>query len=107
MVEVAHAAVTVKDSQFKAFFMRVRAKKGNKTAYVAVARKMLTVVWHLLVNGELYVEEGFSKDAIKVRTAYAGHIPLEEMAEVLRNAGYTALLMVSTKRFFIQKRGCS
>ncbi len=45
--------------------LRMRAKKGKKTAYVAVARKMLTVIWHLLVNGELYVEEGFSKAARK------------------------------------------
>lgn len=51
MVEVAHATVRVRDSRFRAFFMRVRAKKGSKTAYVAVDRKMLTVVWHLLVYG--------------------------------------------------------
>ena len=69
-------------------FLRVRAKKGNKTAYVAVARKMLTVIWHLLVNGEMYVEEGFSKTVREVRSGYAGHVPLEEMAEVLRSAGY-------------------
>lgn len=91
MVEVAHAAVRVRDSKFRAFFMRVRAKKGNKTAYVAVARKMLTVIWHLLVNDEMYVEEGFSKSARKMRAVYAGHVPLEEMAEVLRSAGYTVV----------------
>ena len=52
MVEVAHAAVRVRDSRFRALFLRVMAKKGKKTAYVAVARKMLTVIWHLLVKGE-------------------------------------------------------
>jgi transposase len=61
MVEVAHAAVRVRDSRFRALFLRVMAKKGKKTAYVAVARKMLTVIWHLLVNGEKYVEDGFQK----------------------------------------------
>lgn len=61
MVECAHAAVRVRDSKFRALFVCVRAKKRNKTAYVAVARKMLTVVWNLLVNGERYVEEGFYK----------------------------------------------
>lgn len=91
LVECAHAAVRVRDSKFRAFFMRVRAKKGNKTAYVAVARKMLTVIWHLLVNGETYVEDGFSKTVRKVRPTYAGHVPLETMAEVLRNAGYTVV----------------
>ncbi len=91
MVECAHAAVRVRECRFRALFMRVRAKRGNKTAYVAVARKMRAVVWHLLVNGEKYVEEGFSKTAVMVRSGYAGHVPLETMAEVLRKAGYTVV----------------
>lgn len=91
MVEVAHCAVRVRGCRFRDLFLRVRAKRGSHTAYVAVARKMLTVVWHLLVNGERYVEDGFSKTTVKVRIAYAGHVPMEEMAEVLRNAGYTVV----------------
>jgi hypothetical protein len=61
MVEVAHAAVRSRDSRFRALFLLVIAKKGKKTAYVAVARKMLTIIWHLLVKGERYVEKGFEK----------------------------------------------
>ena len=72
LVEVAHCAVRVRDSRFRAFFMRVRAKKGNKTAYVAVAREILTVIWHLLVNGENYVEEGFKKEVKRGKVAYGG-----------------------------------
>ena len=49
---------------------------------------MLTVIWHLLVNGEKYVEDGFEKHIRSVKAAYGGHVPLEEMAEVLRTAGY-------------------
>jgi transposase len=88
MVEVAHAAVRVRGSRFRALFLRVMAKKGKKTAYVAVARKMLTVIWHLLANGEKYVEEGFEKTVRRFKAPYCGHVPLEEMAEVLRSAGY-------------------
>jgi transposase len=88
MVEVAHAAVRA-GGRFKQMFLRIASKKGKKTAYVAVARKMLTVVWHLLVNGEKYVEKGISKATFKVKTSYMGHVPLETMAEVLRSAGYT------------------
>jgi hypothetical protein len=67
------------------------AKKGKKTAYVAVARKMLTVIWHLLVNDEEYVEDGFEKRVRLRKAVYGGHVPLEEMAEVLRSAGYTVV----------------
>jgi len=88
MVEVAHAAVRVKDSKLGAFFLRVNAKKGNKTAYVTVARKMLTIIWHLLVNGERYVEDRFEKFVVSHRVVYGGHVLLEELAEVLRSAGY-------------------
>lgn len=91
MVEVAHAAVRVRDSRFRALFLRVVAKKGKKTAYVAVARKMLTVIWHLLVKGEKYVEDGFEKTVKKRRFRYGGHVRLEEIAEVLRRAGYTVV----------------
>ena len=64
MVEVAHSAVRL-DGRFKEMFLRVSAKKGRKVAYVAVARKLLTVVWHLLVNCEKYVEEGFLKKTVR------------------------------------------
>jgi transposase len=92
LVEVAHTAVRVRDSRFKALFLRVMAKKGKKTAYVAVARKMLTVIWHLLVNGEKYVEDGFQKKIRVDKIAYGGHVPLEVMAEVLRTAGYSVVV---------------
>jgi transposase len=88
MVEVAHAAVKKRNSRLRAFYLRVKAKKGEKTAIVAVARKMLTIIWHLLVKGERYVEEGFEKVVRTGRAVYAGHVPLEEMAEILRSAGY-------------------
>ena len=60
MVEVAHVAVRML-GRFKDMFWRIAVKKCKKVAYVAVARKLLTVIWYLLVNGEVYVEEGFSK----------------------------------------------
>ena len=88
MIEVAHAAVKKRDSLLRAFYLRVRAKKGEKTAIVAVARKMLTIIWHLLVNGEKYVEEGFEKSVRAGKAVYSGHVPLEEMVAVLRSAGY-------------------
>jgi transposase len=88
MVEVAHAAVRVRGSGLRAFYLRVKARKGEGTAIVAVARKMLTIIWHLLVNGERYVEEGFEKRLRGGRAVYSGHVPLEDMVAVLRCAGY-------------------
>jgi hypothetical protein len=72
MFKVAHAAVKKRDSKLRAFYLRVRARKDEKTAIVAVARKMLTIIWHLLANGEWCVEEGFNKMMRSVSAVYGG-----------------------------------
>ena len=73
------------------FFLRVKARRGKNTAYVAVARKMLTIIWHLLVKGENYVEDSFEKTVGLKKVAYGGYVSLEEMARVLRGVGYVVL----------------
>jgi transposase len=50
MVEVAHSAVKARDSKLRMFYLRVKSRRGEKTAIVAVARKMLVLIHHFLVN---------------------------------------------------------
>ena len=38
-----------------AFFLRVRARRGQHVAAVATARKLAVLIWHLLSKGESYV----------------------------------------------------
>ena len=64
---MAHAAKRIKKSQLRAFYLRVKARKGEKTAVVALARKILTIIYHILVNREPYVEEDFKK-RLRLRT---------------------------------------
>lgn len=56
LVELAHVAIR-SPGRIKTFFERLMPKKGYKKAIVAVARKMLLIVWHLLVHDELFVDE--------------------------------------------------
>jgi transposase len=84
LVEAAHVAVRVRDSRLRAFYLRVRAKKGEKTAIVAVARKLLTTIWHLLVKGERYIEDGFEKKLTSRKPPCRGSDSLEELVSVLR-----------------------
>jgi transposase len=51
LVQAAWAAVRVKDSYYGAMFRRIRARRGPNVAIVAVARKLLEAVWHMLMNG--------------------------------------------------------
>ena len=87
MVEVATAASKARGSRLRLFFLRVKARRGYKVAIVALARKILGIIWHLLVNGEEYVEEEFVKrTALRFRGLPA--MSLGEMIAVLESAGY-------------------
>jgi transposase len=90
MVQVAHSATRARDSRLRMFYLRVAARRGKKKAIVALARKILVIIHHLLVNGEDYVEEGFVK-VPRLRVRALARIPLVEMAEVLRGAGYVVV----------------
>lgn len=50
LVQAAWAAVRVKDSYYGAMFRRIRARRGPNVAIVAVARKLLEAVWHMITN---------------------------------------------------------
>ena len=53
VVEAAHTAVRF-DERFCDFYGRVKARRGGQKAIVAVANKMLKIVWVLLVRREVY-----------------------------------------------------
>jgi len=53
LVEAAWAAAKA-PGPLRAFFIRIRAKRGHQIAAVAVARKLATLCWHMLTKGEDY-----------------------------------------------------
>lgn len=53
LVEAAHAAART-PGPLHAFFQRVRARRGEQKAVVAVARKLAIIVWHVLRSREPY-----------------------------------------------------
>jgi len=89
MVEVATAVSKARGSRLRLFFLRVKARRGYKVAIVALARKILGIIWHLLVTGEEYVEEGFVKvKGARLRFEGLSAMSVEEMISVLESAGY-------------------
>lgn len=53
MVEAATGAIRT-PGPLRAFYQRLRSRKGHQVAIVATARKMVTIFWHLLSQGEDY-----------------------------------------------------
>jgi hypothetical protein len=55
LVQVAHAAVTVKDSPYyRNKYERISKRRGKKRAIVAIARMILTAVYFMLKSGETW-----------------------------------------------------
>jgi transposase len=66
LVEAAWAAARA-PGPLRAFFLRIRARRGQHVAAVATARKLAVVIWHLLHKGESYVWARPALHARKVR----------------------------------------
>jgi len=90
LVEVAQAIARTSKSKLKRFFRRIQAKKGYNVAAVALARKVLCILFHLLMNREMYQED----DVIKTKsidvnpTSLQTKMEFEEMIRILAKAGY-------------------
>jgi transposase len=76
LVEAAWAAART-PGPLRAFFLRVRARRGQHVAAVATARKLAILVWHLLTKNESYLLARPALHARKLRDLElkAGHKP--------------------------------
>ena len=64
LVQCATVAVKARNSQIRQFYLRIRGRRGHKIAIVATARKLLTIIWHLLLTGEEYIDKHYVKKTI-------------------------------------------
>lgn len=58
LVQCAWAAKKKKGSYFRAQFYRIKARRGDKKAILAVAASMLTTIYHMLKDGTMYKDLG-------------------------------------------------
>lgn len=55
LVEVAHSAVKDKtDTYYADKFNKISKRRGKKRAYIAIARKILVAIYHMLSTGEVW-----------------------------------------------------
>ena len=60
LVEAAHSAGRSKETYLSAQYRRLTARRGRKTAALAVAHTLLVIVYHLLMRGQDYLDLGRS-----------------------------------------------
>jgi transposase len=58
LVEVAWAAIKVKDSYYKEKYYRLKARRGAKRAIVAIAHKILKAIYYIIKDGAEFKELG-------------------------------------------------
>jgi len=91
MVQVAHAASKKIGSKLRKFYLRVRARKGANVAIVALARKILCILYHLLMNQEMYEEPGAARKTRPNRldqSTTQREFTAQEMIDILKRSGY-------------------
>jgi transposase len=90
LVQVARVIARGRNSKLKRFFLRVKSKKGSNVAVVALARKILCILHHLLTNREMYKEDGINKRVkIDIGNEFSQReMDLEEMIKYIVRAGY-------------------
>ena len=91
LVQAAQAALKKRDSKLRKFFLRIKARKGHNVAVVALARKILCILYHLLMNQEMYQEDGVTKSRqykVDWSSARTDPMSLQTMIEIIAKAGY-------------------
>jgi transposase len=91
IIEVAHAIIRSKrNSRLKKFFLRIKARRGTKIGVVALARKVLCILYHLLIRQELYQDDLLGKPrSIKHPCLHSTvSMSLDEMIRAIIKAGY-------------------
>ncbi|MCX6675273.1 MAG: hypothetical protein NTW84_02510 [Methanothrix sp.] len=70
--------------------MRVSAKSGRNVAAVALARKVLCILYHLLMNREDYQEPEVEKTKPKIPSCISpiSMMDIDEMIRIICKAGY-------------------
>jgi len=88
LIEIAQAAVRSKSTRFSTFFTRKVGVIGFAKTIVAVARKIVTILWHCIVNDEEYEEIGGGrKHEIRIpKVQQPKYVTLNEMLRLLGEA---------------------
>jgi len=90
LVQCAHVIAGHRPNKLRFFFQRILMKKGKKIAIVALARKLLSIIHHLLKNSEKYCEDSLKPKQMKqLKFQSISEFSLDEMIEIISRAGYT------------------
>jgi transposase len=56
-----------RDAQMRAWYSRIKKRRGSKIARVAVMRRLATILWHMIKNQEAYVVGGPPRQKLQAK----------------------------------------
>ncbi|GHV39852.1 hypothetical protein FACS189490_04100 [Clostridia bacterium] len=74
-----------KHNELRDKYQALKKRRGGKKAVIAIARKLLTAIWHILSKGEFYNAELYHKTDKPLVTR---EITPEQAFALLRSKGY-------------------
>jgi len=107
LVQIANAASKKIGSKLRRFYLRIKARSGHNVAIIALARKILCILHHLLMNREKYVEDDGSKKSRSkrsYRTSSPRAMDIQEMIDVIRQSGYEVQKVDTSGRAGLKRR---
>ena len=75
--ECAWAAVRVRTSYLSKYYWKLKQRRGTKKAIIALARKILVIIYNLIKNSDAYNEEKFELARIKQESIRLNRISAE------------------------------
>ena len=86
LVQCANAIVkSSKHPEMRNRYLRIKKRRGHKKAIIAIARMLLTALYHMLKNGENYNAELYRKSD---QPSVDREITIEQAILIARNQGY-------------------
>lgn len=94
LVQCANSIVTSeKHPEFRNRYLSIKRRRGHKRAIIAIARMMLTAIYHILKKGESYNAELYKKANV---LPIHREVTIEQAICILQNKGYTISKMDNT-----------
>lgn len=90
LVLAANSIAIGRPNKLRFFYQRIKAKKGGKKAIIALARKLASIIHHLLKFKEIYSEEEGKQKKFKLpKFIPVKDFSMDEMIRILFEAGYS------------------
>jgi transposase len=88
LTQIAQVAARSRNNALKSFYLRKKTIIGTGKSVIALARKIVVIIWHLLTNNELYDDGLYTKKSPPkhVSVKIPAITSLEEILQLLKEA---------------------